>query len=179
MNRIQQLFIILMIALAFGACKPTAQLSNDYEVRAMGQGKQGTTLVKVYSYGETVEDAVERAKMDALHALLFKGIPGSNNAKPMITDPMVEQEGNDYFRRFFGIDTWIFRKNAKSNRKMAYTQSSAPYKLFVQQSSDGSVSSRDTQKVPGGYKVGVVVSLNHQQLRRKLEQDGMVRKFGL
>ena len=178
MKTLTQIITIAFIVLFAASCTPV-KLSNNYETQAMGQGKQGTILMKVFSYGETVEEATERAKMDAVHAIIFKGVPGSNVNKPLLSDPSLEQSKNAYFLDFFGVDNWLDRSNTRSNRKMRYGKDTAPYRSFVMVSSDGSIGTGDRLKVPGGYKVGVVVSVMHAQLRRKLEQDGLARKFGL
>jgi hypothetical protein len=181
MKTLSKTLIFLAIAMMMFACNSSIKLSNNYEANYVGQGKQGTTLMKIYSYGETVDEAIERAKMDAVHCLMFKGLPGSNLQKPLINDPSVEQTQNKYFLDFFGVDNWIDRSNTRNNRKMRYGKETAPYRSFVAISSDGSVGASDRTKLAGGagYKVGVVVSVQHAQLRRKLEQDGIVRKFGL
>jgi len=177
--------IFLKVAILFVAvslltsCRVQKPLTNNYEVQALRQGLQGTVLMKVFSYGTTVEEATERAKMDAVHAVIFKGIPGSNVARPLVSDPTLEQSKNEYWLNFFGVDNWLDRSNTRQNRKLRYGRETAPYRSFVSISNDGSVSGQDRFKVDGGYKVGVVVSVQHTQLRKKLEQDNIIRGFGL
>ncbi len=165
----------LMVTLT--SCKSTTSLTTNYEVKSLAQGQEGTVLFKIYSYGKTVEEATERAKMDAIHAVLFKGIPGSNSEKPLIKDMNILTEKGDYFMTFFGVDDLPTR--TRNNKKIRYGAEGAPYRMYVALSTDGSINPADRTKIGDEYKVGVAVSVMFHQLRAKLESDGIVRKFGL
>ncbi len=169
---------ILCIVVIVGWQCNTKKLSYKYETEGVEQGQQGNVMFKVYSYGETVEEAVKRAKMDAVHAVLFKGVPGTNVEDPLVKNPTkAQEEHSDYFKEFFGVE--LLKKRMRSKGGLRYGKKSADYRLYVERSSDGSIKPGDRIKVEGGYKVGVMVSVNHKQLRKRLEDDGIVKEFGL
>ncbi len=171
-------FPVLLLLVAALSWQCNKKLTYKYETEALEQGEQGTVMFKVYSYGEDVEEAVERAKMDAVHAVLFKGIPGTNVEDPLVKNPaQAQEEHSDYFKEFFGVE--LLKKRMRSKGGLRYGKQSADYRLYVERSSDGSISANDRVKVEGGYKVGITVSVNHKQLRKRLEQDGIVKEFGL
>ena len=179
MKRHYLLFLALTSTLLFG-CK-TAKVTvpvdfTNYEIKALNQGTEGTVLMKVYSYGYTVDNAIQRAKMDAVHAVLFKGVPGSNVSRPMVKKGRSAHK--DYFDNFFGL-----YKVKGSKRKMIDPLDineifNAPYKQYVQISNDGSVDPSDRLRIGNKYKVGVVVSVNQRELRKKMETDHIIRSLG-
>jgi len=133
----------------------------DYEVECLGTGVDGTQLIKVWGYGKKPNDAVEQAKKNAVHAVMFKGIlagkPGCM-MRPLITDAGAEQQHQDYFDAFF--------------------KAKGKYLSFVNLSSDGSIAAEDRLKVGGQYKVGAVVSVSHSALRKELEAAGIIKPLG-
>lgn len=154
------------------------KLSYQYETEALEQGQQGTVMVKVYSYGSDVDEAIERAKMDAVHAVLFKGIPGSNVEDPLVDNPtQAQKEHSAFFKEFFGVE--LLDKRVREKGGLRYGSKSADYRLYVEKSNDGSIDPKDRVKVDGGYKVGVTVSVNHKRLRERLEEEGISSEFGL
>ncbi len=173
-------FLVLLSALLIGGIswQCNKELSYNYETESMEQGEKGTVMFKVYSYGKSVEDAVQRAKMDAVHAVLFKGIPGSNVEDPLVKDQAEAQKKHTkFFKEFFGVE--LLDKRVREKGGVRYGPKSADYRLYVERSGDGSISPEDRVKVDGGYKVGVPVSVNHSRLRKRLEKEGIVKEFGL
>ncbi|MDP3444404.1 MAG: hypothetical protein Q8T08_16220 [Ignavibacteria bacterium] len=133
----------------------------NYEVQCMGAGMDGTQLVKVWGYGKKPNDAIEQAKKNAVQAVIFKGIATGERGcmqKPLVTAPGAEQQFQDYFNAFF--------------------QAGGKYLNYVNLSSDGSIDPKDRLKVGKQYKVGVIVSVSHAQLRKELEAAGIIKKLG-
>jgi len=130
-----------------------------YEIVPVGVGSQGSLLIKVYSYAKNEKDAIELAKENAVHGVLFKGVVGGNgaSAQPAIVKPEEKEKNQDFFDDFF-----------KSGR----------YLQFVSLSSDGTVSPDDRLKVGNLYKIGIIVSVNKADLRKYLESEGVIKKFG-
>ena len=129
----------------------------NYEVQFIRTGLQGTELFKVFAYGRNEKQCVENAKLDAIKALLFKGVPGSGSQRPMFTELSEMKEHNDYFRSFF-----------KNN---------GPYLNYVSISNDGSINENDRFKVGNKLKIGVIVSVNKANLRTELENAGVIKKL--
>ncbi len=69
-----------------------------YEVEKTGTGKQGTYQLKVWTYSKDVATASLQAKKNAVHAVMFKGIPGSQ--KPLVKIQMPKKKRLNFLRNF-------------------------------------------------------------------------------
>ncbi len=132
---------------------------GNYEVECMGTGMDGTQLVKVWGFGKKPQDAIYQARKNAVHAVIFKGILGGKPGcmqRPLVNKPGAEVQHAQYFNNFFS--------------------DGGGYLRFVSQTGDGTV---DRVKIDNRtYKVGVVVSVMHAQLRRELEAAGIIPPLG-
>jgi hypothetical protein len=135
----------------------------NYEVATVAVGVDGTKLVKVWGYGKKVEDAIRKAKADAIACALFKGYPagggGAAGATPaIISDRGALEKNADYFEEFF--------------------KPGGKYLNYVNLSNDGPPSGKDRVKVNRKtYKVGVVLSIAYNELRKEMEAEGIARKL--
>jgi hypothetical protein len=136
---------------------PRTSTSYDYEVVFIRTGVEGTELFKVFSYGRNERECIEAAKVNAIKAVLFKGIPGSGLQRPMITEAGAEEKYKAYFNQFFS--------------------SGGRYLNFVALSSDGSIDSRDRMKVGGLVKIGFIVSVQKDNLRKELQDDKIIKSL--
>ncbi|AFR35090.1 hypothetical protein [Riemerella anatipestifer] len=148
---------LVMLSVAFQSCS-TTQVSYNYEMVCQGVGSQGSNLVKVYSYASTMEEATRQVKRDAVHGILFKGILGGNRCsfQPPIVSPAELESHKEFFDNFFKGD----------------------YERFVNLSSDGNIPAKDRLRVGSKYKIGVTVSVNKNELRKYLENKGVIKKLG-
>ena len=156
------LTLFILAAFIFSCkTKQTQAPTYDYEVQCLGTGKQGTQLVKIWGYGKNPTEAIEQAKMNAVHAILFKGVatgsPGCIQ-RPLVTNNQAEEQYKTYFTEFFAI-------NGK-------------YLKYVTLSTDGSIDPNDRLKVGKKYKIGVAVTVNSDALRSELEDKGIIKKLG-
>ena len=129
-----------------------------YELQGMGTGSSGTYLVKVWSYSKNANVAMEQAKKNAIHGVIFKGfsdVKGGQSQKPLARDPNVEQEKADFFKDYFA--------------------DGGKYMKFVSVTNDGAVAAGDRIKVGKEYKVGVIVSVSKEALRKDLEAAGIIK----
>lgn len=132
----------------------------NVEIMTLGVGNDGTKLFKVYGYGKTVDEATMEAKRNAISAAIFKGIPAGGGAAPtppLTTDPNAEVTHKAFFDEFF--------------------KPGGKYLQYVNLSNDGTAGGSDRVKMKKGYKVGVIVSINHTALRKYLEDSGVIRKL--
>lgn len=133
----------------------------DYEIECMGTGSDGSQLLKVWGYGKKVDKAIDQAKKNAVHAVIFRGItagkPGCMQ-RPLATKPGTEQQHRQYFDAFF----------AEGGKFLNY----------VAITSDGSIDPKDRLKVGKEYKVGVVVTVMHTALRKELEAANVISALG-
>jgi len=140
--------------------------ANDmnYEAVVVGIGADGTKLIKVWAYAKKIPIAKMKAKQNAIAACLFKGIHGSRdkNIKPIVTDPREAESHEAYFNKFFDFEQ-------------------GAYVRYVGVTNDATGKDIIKQKGGmwrGGYKVGMVVSVNYDALRKEMEREGIVKKLG-
>lgn len=75
-----------------------------YEIEAVDVGASGTDLIKVWSYSRNPDVAIEQAKKNAIHGIVFRGFAGSgriSGKKALVTDPATETSKADFFKEFF------------------------------------------------------------------------------
>ncbi|MDR0414796.1 MAG: hypothetical protein LBH84_05200 [Prevotellaceae bacterium] len=154
-----------IIAAACGSAKKMADSDTRqwrYELEAAGVGVQGSWQVKVWSYSKDAGVAVEQAKKNAVHGIIFKGftssIRGVPSQKPIVSAPGMDVERKDFFEPFFA--------------------DGGSYQKFVNLSNNGAIAPGDRIKIGKEYKIGVVVSVNVTALRKELENAGIVKKLG-
>lgn len=158
----KKIVILCLIALFAGAVSVSAEKKQTrefrYEIVSMGTGAQGTDLIKVYSYAKKEKDAVELAKMNAVHGVLFKGVAATSGTakQPALVKPQEKENNQDFFDNFFD---------------------SGAYQNYVNLSSDGTVDPKDRMKVGKEYKIGIVVSVNKADLKKYLESEGIIKGF--
>ncbi|HLU85450.1 MAG TPA: hypothetical protein VKZ45_08245 [Vicingaceae bacterium] len=127
-----------------------------YEIECVGIGKPGTKVIKVWSYSKKSTVALNQAKKNAVHGIIFQGYAGGasgcTNQRPLTNDPSLEQQKADFFDDFF--------------------KDGGKYMKFVSSSGDGTPT---TMKVGKEYKVGVVVTVMVDLLRKDLEDAGIIK----
>ena len=129
-----------------------------YEIECIGEGKGGTYAIKVFSYSKKPNIAIEAAKRNAVHGIIFKGLASGDceNKPALARNPNLENEKSDFFKSFF----------ADGGR----------YSKFVTTSTDGAIEAGDITKVSKKeFKVGVNVSVNVTLLRKELESAGIIK----
>lgn len=131
---------------------------ENYEVTTEKVGTDGTKFIKVWGFGKNVDKAVMSAKRNAVHACIFRGLPGCStaNATPAIMrNPNGYADHQEYFDEFF--------------------EAGGAYLAYVNQTTDGVPSGQDRRKVKGGYKVAIYAQVMYDNLKAKLEADGLVK----
>jgi hypothetical protein len=129
-----------------------------YEIEGVGEGKEGTYLVKVWSYSKKPDVAIEQAKKNAIHGIIFQGYSGSgyvSGQPPLSKSPGLENEKSDFFNGFFA--------------------DGGPYLKYVSVSNDGSIAGEDRLKVGKEYKIGVIVSIRKDLLKKDLQDQGIIQ----
>lgn len=148
----------LIIAIGIGtSCK--SQFDYNYEIACQNEGAGGNTyFVKVFVYSKNYKEALKKAKYQAIHGVLFKGLSAGNcGSKPAICS-IAYEEAIEYFDNFF---------------------KSGKYLQYINLSNDYVVPSSDRTILPdGSLKLGVLVSVNYQALKSEMIKQGYSKSFG-
>ena len=149
MKRLLFIAICFCMALSVSAGKKKDFVDYRYELTLAKENVAATSgfkVFKVWSYG----------KKNAVHGLLFKGLAANDsgtqgNVRPLC--PEGYQAHKEYFDRFF---------------------ESGEYRQFVQFTSRGAQSAGDVIKGKKEWQVGMLVQVNLNGLRKRLEKDGII-----
>lgn len=174
MKRVAQIFTLVMAIFLIATTISSAQSRNkvrkleynssyNYEVATVAVGVDGTKLIKVWGYGKKPEDAIRNAKELAVACAIFRGFPAASNGKAaktpaIVTDSNAADKNAAFFENFFAPG--------------------GKYLQYVNLSTDAPPSGKDRIKVnKKTYKVGIVVSIAFDELRKDLEKEGIARSL--
>ena len=166
LKKMSLLFMLIIgcILVANAQAKKKADKDTEawrYEIEVVQTGTQGTYLIKVWSYSKKPDVAIDQAKKNAVHGIIFKGFTGTSyvpGQKALTSNVNLEQEKADFFAPFFAEE--------------------GKYMKFVSTSNDGAVAAEDRMKIGKEYKVGVILSVNVSALRKDLEAAGIIKSLG-
>ena len=161
----KKILLVILAIIAFlptyagkkASTKATEQtLVWRYEVQDIGKvAKDGKSIIfKVWSYAKKDDVAVMQASKNAVHACIFKQI----GYQPALAGTAsVEVTHADFLRSFFA--------------------DGGEYMRFVKLANNGAVAPTDKIKLKNEYKVGVVVTVNRTDLRKYLEEKGVLQSM--
>lgn len=168
MKRYISLFLLLAIGLPiFSQAIAKAKANKDtghwrYELQAaVGQAPHGCALVRVWTYSKNADVATMQAGKNAVHGILFMGYPPSMDGtrlpgrNPLLENREIEEQNKEYFDKFFA-------DNGPFQRYVSYVGNGVPDQVM---------------KVGKEYKVGIIVTVMVDELRKRLEQDGLLTKM--
>lgn len=128
-------------------------LAWRYEVEDLGlTGRQGTAMIKVWTYAKKKDVALMQAVKNAVHAVVFKGY---GIQRPLASDGTVYEKNRSFFNDFF--------------------KTGGSYQQFVSLVNNGALESGDVIKLKKEYKVGVKVVVRKDELRKYLEKSGVIK----
>lgn len=149
---LKSLFVISILGLH--SCSPKIMPTYSGEVNFLYKEAQGTIAVKSTGYGKNQAAAVSDAQINAFKVILFKGIPGTELNAPLIeNENEAKLKNSAYFKIFFD---------------------ESKYKTFMMSSTESS----NLIRVNNEKKIVVDVKINYNSLRKDLEQNNIIRKFG-
>jgi hypothetical protein len=153
MNNKIKLILGLIVILGLHSCSPKLQPYSG-EVNFLYKDTQGTIGVKSTGYGKNQIEAVADAQKNAFKVILFRGIPGTDLNVPLLENENDAYSKNGaYFKKFFDQGN---------------------YKTFMMSSTESS----NLIKMKGTNKITVDVKINYNSLRKDLEYNQLIRKFG-
>ena len=146
------IFLFLMLSILSLQAKKVDITQTRYDIEGVNTGTQGNFLVKVYIYTNKGEATTEQLKYAAVHGVLFRGFAGKGFAnQKALARPEIEKQKNDFFNAFWGNGDYLqFASviNAVADRVK--------------------ISSKE-------YKIGAIVSVSKESLRKTLESAGIIR----
>lgn len=135
------------------SCK-SVPYSYSAEVSFVAKEEQGTITIRSNGFGKNEKEAIKDAQKNAFNVLLFKGLPGTELNVPLVSN---EYEAKNSYKNYFDN---LLEKGGLFRYLMVNSTESLP------------------AKVKGGYSTSLVLKINYNSLRKDLEQNGIIRKFG-
>ncbi len=158
-------FVSCLTMSAYGqrAAKKKADKDTEnwrYEIQCVNVSSDGSYVIKIFSYSKNKNVAIEQSKKNAIHGVIFRGIPqndvGCVRQPPLARHPNLEEKNRDFFEGFF--------------------EENGDFQKFVTLTTDGAVAAEDRFKIgKNEYKIGVIVSVNIAGLRKHLESAGIIK----
>lgn len=145
-----------LIFISFISQKYNDKYVNNSEIECVAVGNQDTKLIKVWVLVKNPNKAVDQAKLNAIHGMIFNGASGKCNIKPISINPNAEQEKRLFFNKFFS-------KNGE-------------YLRFINNSSV-KINPNDRLKIIGSYKIGVQLSVNYTLLSNYLIKNKIIKSY--
>lgn len=134
---------------------------SNYSCQVIGVGTTGTKYFFVSGNGKGTEAAIWQAQMNAIHAVLFKEIPGTSTADPVpsiygAAAPKPEHE--DFFDEFFAPN--------------------GLYLNFIANQGEQPKGKDVVNMGKGYYQVKLNVQVNYDQLRKHLIEQKIIQGLG-
>ncbi len=150
------LFIGLSLCFSLGVTSSCSYKTTPTASVNFLAGSNGTITMRAIGIGINTEDAINDAEKNAMNVILFRGLPESEQKLALVgSNELEELEKNKaYFSKFYG-----------ANR----------YKTFIM----SSINTTELIIKKGSKKsIAVDIKINYQALKRDLEQNNIIRKFG-
>ena len=157
----KHLFFVVFATFLLASCSSMSKINRAdqpwaYEVERVGVGADGTYAIRIWSFSKKPETQMTKPKQNAIHATLFKGIPAGGGA---VAQPAIVPSDSQYNQ-----DSPFFQEFFKSD-----------YQRFVNSVAKGSAQVVKTGRKE--YKIGYVMSIAKDNLRRYLEEQGIIRSL--
>lgn len=157
----KRIFFLIFATILLASCSSASKLNRAnqpfaYEVESVGVGSDGTYAIRIWSFSKKPEITMVKPQQNAIHATLFRGIPAGGGAvaqPPIVPSDSGYDENSPFFQEFFKTD----------------------YQRFV-----NSVARGSAQVVKCGrkeYKIGYVMSIAKDNLRKYLEDQGIIKSL--
>ena len=133
----------------------------DVEGVAGSPTDNNKVLIKVWSYGKLQKITREVCMRNAIHGVLFKGVPATSSTGVFSGCEAIVPDGYDankeYFDRFF---------------------ESGEYLKYVVMVNHGNIQAGDRIKLSNNeYKIGMECAVNYKALATKLSDDGIAKNL--
>jgi len=150
----KNIFKVFFTIILLTSCSKKMYSPLTAEVNVVSEDKHKIIEVRSIGFGDSKESAFYDSEKKAFEILFFRGIPNTSVETPLIgsNESELMNKHSKYFESFF------------KNR----------YKSFIMSISESSPS----QKNKGVISVVSDIKINILSLKKDLEENGLVRKFG-
>lgn len=166
MKKLVQFAVIAVVTIGLMGCAAKKTMDATYEsehaieAEIISVGNDGTKMIKSWGYAKKPELALINAKRNAVKAAIFHGFAaggGSAKVGPIVKDGNAKNEHKAFFDEFF--------------------KDGGKYLQYVNSKNVGMPSGKDRLKMKKGYKVAASVSIEFDDLRKYLEDQGIARSL--
>lgn len=157
MNTMRSFFVTLGFIFAYVSAFAGNMAKCDLEMAEIG--KAGTLVVKVWTYSKSRTVSNEALMKNAIWGICFKGVSDNKTRRMNGVKPLVDgdyEQNKAYFEEFL---------------------KTADLSHYVTIGLDGYVEQGDVIKMKKKYKVGRIVVIHLSDLRKRLEQDGIIKSL--
>lgn len=152
--------LCFLCLLFLNACNNKQTVTSSYytyKTECLGVELDGSQTLRAWGTGKNKKDAIEQAKKNAIHDILFQGIHDGQSkcsVKPLLTEVNAADKYEDYFNAFF--------------------QDKGSYQTFVSGEENGRTT-RIQEAIKNQLKYGIVVRVFRSELKRRLQADGILK----
>ena len=152
--------LCFLCLLFLNACNNKQTVTSSYytyKTECLGVELDGSQTRRAWGTGKNKKDAIEQAKKNAIHDILFQGIHDGQSkcsVKPLLTEVNAADKYEDYFNAFF--------------------QDKGSYQTFVSGEENGRTT-RIQEAIKNQLKYGIVVRVFRSELKRRLQADGILK----
>lgn len=134
-------------------------MTHSYEVQIVRVAQQGTKFLKVWGTASSPDKAIDMAMQDAVAACIFTGVEGNEIAgkiPALVSGKDTYQQNKQFFDTFF--------------KKGEFLQ-------YVKNVNSSYPTGENNVKTSNGRKVGIYVVVKYDELRKLLEDKGIIKKL--
>jgi hypothetical protein len=147
-------YFIITLSLILIGCKSVEDYASNVSI--VNKYDSFSYSFSGQGFSNKMDDCQSEAEKNIFEVILFRGISGSDLQNPLIEDEQKSKENNkEFFNNFF--EKKYYRNFISSKVEMI----------------------ENTKPTKGGYTCLIKFSVNLNSLKTNLEQNGIIRKFGL
>lgn len=152
----------LIVSLLVISCKTPEKSRNtqsaylNFEVQFINEESNGVELYKLFVPGNSKNQSVKQAKLELIKTILFKGVSGSPDPRPIITEVNASEKYKGYFNQFLSDD--------------------GPFVNFITLHNGDQINQNDILKTGNRKIMGIELLINKMKLRETLESANIIKK---
>lgn len=154
--------IVTLLLLTNMSCSTPKQIAKNYyshKTECIDMELDGNQIVNAWSNNDEISTAIEQAKRNAVHAVLFEVLAGKAtcNSAPILPNINVKSQNEVYFNNFFAPGGDYI--------KYAFFKDESAYQTFT----------KDNESAKRMINSGFVIRVKRQDLKQKMIADGILK----